>query len=333
MWWTFSVAFLVSAGLTGLFKEYALKKGLLDRPNARSAHTLPTPRGGGIVFMGLWLLGISWWGFFFSQQWILAVIPPLLAIGTISFLDDKWSLSAKWRFLVHIGASLYFLMVLPKGLNLNFFFFMGNSWLSYPVAFFLLLWSTNLFNFMDGSDGLAATEGIFVLGAGSLLLGVFYQAWMLAYPGFLMSFLLLGFLIWNWPPARIFMGDVGSAPLGFLIMAMALLAQQQVGMPIGVWCMLYGLFLCDATITLIRRMWRGEPWRQAHRRHAYQRLQQIHWSHQKIVFCLILCNAVIGMLSWLVLFYPAKSLLFIFLEAFILIGIYYMIEKISPFCI
>jgi len=315
------------------FKIYALKNDSFDHPNHRSLHTTPTPRGGGLVFIFLWLL----FSFVFTYlhpslfKESLALLPPVFVISLISFMDDKINLSSKWRFLIHLLAALYFLIFTIAGAG-NFAIDLGLFTLNFFVltfifAFFFLIWSTNLFNFMDGSDGLAASEAIFILSVAGYILQKF-QAMELAYLCFAMVAMLFGFLIWNWPRAKIFMGDVGSASLGFLIAAMALLAQKFYGMPLYLWLMLYGVFLFDATITLIRRILKRERWREAHRSHAFQRLALSGWSHRRVLLSKCLLNLGILVLVAMAIAWQHYCGIFILIEVIVLAYIYYRIEKI-----
>jgi Fuc2NAc and GlcNAc transferase len=148
-----------------------------------------------------------------------------------------------------------------------------------PLAVLAIVWGTNLFNFMDGIDGIAAAEGLFIAGAGGALLAgtapaVTAALWVIAAA-------CAGFLVWNWSPARIFMGDVGSGFFGFLLAAIAALTATQGLLPIPVWAILWGTFIADTGVTLVRRMLRGEQWWSAHRSHAYQRLSRRFGSHGK----------------------------------------------------
>ena len=314
------------------FRKYALKKRLLDTPNQRSLHNTPTPRGGGIVFISLWILYAT--GFTLLSNWPLlqsiALLPPVLILAIVSFLDDKINLSAKWRFLVHLTTAFYFLITIGGFFVIDLGFIHFTSFILLTIfALFFIVWSINLFNFMDGSDGLAASEAIFIfLVAGFLLLH--FQVEALAYLCFAMIAVVSGFLVWNWPPAKIFMGDVGSTCLGFLIAAIAILAQKYYEMPILLWLMLYGLFLFDATITLIRRMLKGEKWRESHRSHAYQRLVLSGWNHWQVLKASLFCNIVILGLVILATIWIKWAIVFMLIEYLGLALVYYKIEKIYP---
>jgi Fuc2NAc and GlcNAc transferase len=325
--------FLLISSILGvyLFKQYALHKGLLDNPNHRSSHTTPTPRGGGIVFITLWLTFLLSSGFLgqIPLELTCLFLIPTAFIGIISYLDDRYTLSAKIRFGVQILASIIALYLLDNT-SLEFgLFSLSLVWLTLPIMFFSLIWSTNLFNFMDGMDGFAGTEAVFVLGIGSLLIYL-NHGFALSYVLWALVILILGFLVWNKPKAKIFMGDVGSASLGFIILLSGLAAQKYNQVPFILWLMLYGIFLFDATITLIRRVLNGETWHEAHRKHAYQRLNQAGWSHGKVMIGLILINMAISSLVLLSYYYASLTPYLFIVELVMLIVIYLRIEKLLP---
>jgi Fuc2NAc and GlcNAc transferase len=252
-------------------------------PNDRSSHTIPTPRGGGLAivlcfFAGIILLHPH------PTPLTYALLTGSTMIALIGYIDDHRALSAKIRFAVHILAAItgmYFL-------NLPF-------WTLLPIA-----WCINLYNFMDGIDALASLQGLFVslAAAGTLLyLGDITTAKIC----FTLAATLTGFLCWNWPPARIFMGDVGSGTLGF-IFAMLIFSGT---LPLTFWFILMAVFICDATFTLLRRMLGGEKWYSAHRSHAYQRFVQRGYSHKQVAMGILLFNLCILLpLAWLSLSYP-----------------------------
>jgi Fuc2NAc and GlcNAc transferase len=261
--------------LTGLARELALKISLLDLPNQRSSHSIPTPRGGGLGIVGAFLAGLLYLlsaDVIEIDRYTVSLLAGSLLVAGIGFWDDLRPLPAHYRFAVHLlAAALLVRAGLAQGYSAGA---AGLALLPQFLAGLLLVlavvWSLNLFNFMDGVDGLAGMEGGFLAGAGTLLL--FMQSGgaegmiLLALAG-----ACLGFLIWNWPPARIFMGDVGSGFLGFVLAGLALQTSVFSGaLPIYCWLILPAVFVADATITLLRRLLRGEQWYAAHRSHAYQ---------------------------------------------------------------
>lgn len=301
------IVFALSVLFTGAYRQFALHKDLLDHPNHRSSHVQPTPRGGGSVFCVLFLL-------------CLAVLPglhlaaadsfkllgvPALLIALIGFLDDVKGLPAKLRFAVQLGASVLFLYVLKLDYMQDF-----HGWLMLlpGVSFLLILlamvWSTNLYNFMDGTDGIASVEAITVYGIGGLLLWL-QGAFQLAYLAWLLTAGVLGFLMWNWPKAKIFMGDVASSFLGFLIIPFALIGYFKFGLSIFVWFILYLSFTLDATLTLLRRLRHREKVYEAHKLHAYQRLHQAGYTHRQVLYAMIVINGFLAACALLALYHAA----------------------------
>lgn len=321
--------------LVGFYRIYAIKKNILDCPNQRSSHLVPTPRGGGIVFPILWCLCILILCFssFIELSCLYIFIPPVFLVGCVSFLDDKYQISARCRFLTQMIAAVYVLVILGDFPFLS----LGSvtihwSWFGYIFMMFALLWSTNLYNFMDGVDGIAAIEALFVFGFGGYFIwcaggsGFAYIIWSAAS-------IVLGFLLWNKPPAKIFMGDVGSTFLGFLVMLFAIIGEKKYNVPFLVWMILYGVFWFDATVTLLRRLIRGDKWYIAHRLHAYQRLQLQNWSHKKILLGVLLLNSILACIAF-VGFYFSEYLLFAFgVAIFLLMICYLLIEKKEPMCL
>jgi Fuc2NAc and GlcNAc transferase len=220
----------------------------------------------------------------------LIIGPPVILIAAIGFIDDRNALSAKSRFAIQCGGVVWFLFFLDSPL------FVGISWLDdlpifgYTVSGLALVWLINLFNFMDGIDGIAGSEAIIIsLGMVLILISV-GEFSSLALVNISLSGACLGFLVWNWPPAKIFMGDAGSASLGFMLGAIALMVSSKYTISVWPWVTLFGMFLVDATVTLLRRGFSGQRWYAAHRSHAYQRLARQWCSHQKVTLLVIAIN-------------------------------------------
>lgn len=273
-----TVLFL-SVLLTGLIRHYALVRNILDIPNQRSSHTFPTPRGGGAAIVLVFLACSVFW--YLQRQISLSSIFALntaLIVAVIGFLDDHRHIAARWRFLVHIVAAVtaliysgsFSVLWVPAPLDsLLRYHIINLSWLGYPLCVLFLVWCLNLFNFMDGTDGIAASEASFV----TLTLGGFLYPidTGLSTVCFSLSAASLGFLCWNWPKAKIFMGDVGSGFLGLLLGILILMAAQQAAVLLYCGLILFGVFLVDATYTLLVRISTGQKWYDAHCSHAYQR--------------------------------------------------------------
>lgn len=244
----------------------ALMGKVVDLPNERSLHTVPVPRTGGLGLMAGVLAGWAWaW-----QPWLWPLLLCVLFLMLVSFLDDLYGLSAGWRFLMHFGVAGAFVgLVLPE-----------SHWLLASIFVIAIVWITNLYNFMDGSDGLAG--GMALSGFGFIALA----AWLSADSGLMVVALAVVagaaiFLLFNFHPAKIFMGDAGSIPLGFLAAALGLLGWQRGHWPLWFPLLVFSPFIVDATVTLLKRLLRGEKVWQAHCNHYYQRLIQMGWGHRK----------------------------------------------------
>jgi Fuc2NAc and GlcNAc transferase len=279
------VAFVVAWTLTAIVRRYALSAGMLDVPNPRSSHVTPTPRGGGMAIVGAVCLASA--GLFLAGwlDWRLVAVcwGPGLMVALVGYADDRRGLSPGIRLLVHLGAA-----AIAVGLTWPWPGILAES-ISFQVLLVLAVvvgigWMINLFNFMDGIDGLAGSEAVFVLGAAALLIWLTggSSAWVALLGAGAAA--AAGFLWWNWPPARIFMGDVGSGFVGFLVGALALLAWHAGQLHYSVWLILSSLFVADASVTLVRRMLRRERWYAAHRSHAYQWLSRTRLGHAGVTW-------------------------------------------------
>ncbi len=282
-----------SAALTGAVRGYALRKNVMDLPGARSSHTRPTPRGGGaaIVLVFLAGLGAATWEGMVEVRTAVGFAGAGLAVALVGFADDHGGVAARWRLAVHAAAAAWALGWMGGLPPVSF----GGTpvrlgWAGDAVAVVYLVWLLNLYNFMDGIDGLAAGEAVTVGVAAALLLGWSGSgpsAWFL--PACLAA-ASLGFAFWNWPPARIFMGDVGSGFLGLMFGLLSVDTAWRNPRAPCIWLILLGVFVADATFTLLRRMVRGEKLHQAHRSHAYQKAA-VRWrSHLPVTLAIIGIN-------------------------------------------
>ncbi|HTZ37760.1 MAG TPA: glycosyl transferase [Stellaceae bacterium] len=282
-----AAAFVVSCGATRLLASLLRRGAVLDIPNARSSHAVPTPRGGGVAVVAATLA--AWLGLCAAglrPVGDLVVLAAAVGLAGVSWLDDLRDLSPAVRLLAQLGAVAAGVALLPRGAVFQ-------GWLppalDATAAALVWLWFVNLFNFMDGIDGIAGSE------AAAIGIGIALVAGT-ADPGLAASSLALaaaalGFLVWNWAPARIFLGDVGSVPLGyllgFLLYALALR---------GAWAgalILPLYFLADASLTLLRRLLRRERIWQAHREHFYQRAVQHGLGHAAVVRRVIAADLVL----------------------------------------
>ena len=258
---------LAAAAITIALIAWMLRGGVrlpLDIPNERSLHQRPVPRSGGLAIMAGVLAGLA------ILQTPLAIALPTAILVAVSHFDDLRGLPAFVRFAVHLAAAAGFTALAFTGLPL-------------PLLCLIvvgIVWSANLYNFMDGSDGLAG--GMTLLGFGFLGAGAWSggdDALMLA--SLVVAASAVGFLVFNFPPARIFMGDAGSVPLGFLAAAFSLAGWRDGDWPFWFPALVFAPFIVDATLTLAKRMLRGERFWLAHKTHYYQRLVQMGWSHRR----------------------------------------------------
>lgn len=242
--------------------RYALRC-LLDIPNARSSHQVVTPRGGGLGVVLAYLSGVLAAYGLEQSTMLLALAGAGFGVALIGFWDDHVSLAVRWRLLAQFSASFW-----VYGLMQEFPVIAGLAWLGPLLTIGWLMWSLNLFNFMDGIDGIAASEACFV---SSSLAGFCWQTQPeLALQLGCFAAASAGFLWWNWPPAKIFMGDVGSGFMGFMLGAFILLLGRDNLSMVGTGCILYAVFVADASFTLARRLLTGQKFYQAHCSHAYQ---------------------------------------------------------------
>jgi Fuc2NAc and GlcNAc transferase len=272
-----------SALLTDLLRRWVLARGLLDLPNERSAHIRPTPRGGGaaIVIVTTLVLIILCVLHRADFRFALALGGGGLAVAAVGLWDDRRSVGAGTRLAVHFGAASWAIgwlggvPPLRVGHQLVDLGLVGDG-----LGLLGIVWTLNFFNFMDGIDGIAASEAAFIAGAAVLLGATGSTAVSAVAVTFVAA--CCGFLAFNWPPARIFLGDVGSGFLGFAIAVMALSVTRQDPAALWVWLILTGTFFVDATVTLVRRMRRGERAHQPHRSHAYQWLARRWRGHASV---------------------------------------------------
>ena len=271
-----------SALLTRAMIVYAKHRCLVDVPNERSSHVQPTPRGGGLAFVVVFLVGVFILygrGLLLPSE-CLAFAGSAIIAAAVGFWDDHGHVTAYNRVFAHFiaaGWALYWLGGLPSVAGSM------TVWIGIQNVFWLvaLVWLLNVFNFMDGIDGIAGAEVVFISGAAGILF-LFSGANTQAILCFLLLAVIVGFLFWNLPPARIFMGDVGSGFLGIVLGVLAIVSAKQGVLNMWVWTIFLGVFIVDATITIASRMIRGEKWYSAHRSHAYQHAVRKLGSHGRV---------------------------------------------------
>ncbi|MGQ7957271.1 MraY family glycosyltransferase [Pseudomonas sp. SP16.1] len=273
LWWLLPAVAGLSLLMTGVLRRYALARSLMDVPNARSSHSVPTPRGGGVAIVVSFLLALPLLAGMNLIAWPLAwaLLGAGASIAVLGFLDDHGHIAARWRLLGHFAAAFwaqFWLGGLPPVAMFGFTVDLG--WFGHALAAVYLVWLLNLYNFMDGIDGIASVEAICVCLGGALLgIAGSTQPTEFVVP-LLLAAAVAGFLFWNFPPARIFMGDAGSGFLGITLGVLSLQAAWVAPQLLWSWLILLGVFIVDATFTLLRRLLRGDKVYEAHRSHAYQ---------------------------------------------------------------
>jgi len=295
----FVVAAIVALGLSEAVRRLAIRGNVIDVPNDRSSHRVPTPRGGGLAIAIVSMMGVV-------LLWLVGKVPlwvllgfciPGATIAVIGLLDDVMQLPASIRLIVHVVACAIGLWALPT------LEFAGLPVRAVPLAvlvsllLLVLVWGVNLFNFMDGIDGIAAMEAVFV----GLMIGVLSysaDASMSHLPAVIVAGAAAGFLILNWPPAKIFMGDSGSGFLGYALCFCGF-AAAYAGVNIWAFVIVVGAFVADATVTLIRRLIQGQQVLQPHRSHAYQKLTDRFGGHLPVT--LLFTGVNVGWLAPLAL--------------------------------
>ncbi len=268
----------------------------LDIPNERSSHVTPTPRGGGIAFVATSLVGflLLLLNSTLDRVDLLALCCAGVIVAIAGHLDDRQKISgATVRLVLHAISAIILIVGVGIPSELALFDRTVNTGIVGSIlGVVYLVWLLNLFNFMDGTDGIAASEAIFVLLAGALLnFHVLADANNSA-AAVILAASTFGFILYNWSPAKIFMGDVGSGYLGIVIGGLSLIAANQDPLLLWVWIILLAVFVSDATVTLIRRLLRKQKPHVAHRSHAYQHLAIRLNSHAKVAVLVLTVNIV-----------------------------------------
>lgn len=294
------VGVVAAASLTYMILRLTSAHGILDIPNSRSSHLRPTPRGGGgalvITVIGAELvLGLRG---LLDVRAVVALAGGGAVIGILGAWDDIHSISARSRLIIQLAAAIGAILALSDRST----FSLGGS--HYPlsagvgaVAAIAIVWATNLYNFMDGTDGIAGVQSAV---AGTAAAFVFARASLvpLALVATVVAGASIGFLLFNWSPARIFLGDVGSGFLGYTFAVLALSGDRMGGVP-GVWIVLPVLpFILDSTVTLFRRVLRGHSPLEAHRDHLYQRAVRQKKSHRIVASWYGAVAALLGVAAW-----------------------------------
>ncbi len=322
--WLLPLLMLGALAITGGVRRYALARSMIDLPNHRSSHSIPTPRGGGVSIVLVYLASLPLMGSYGALDWPMAMglMGAGALVAVVGFLDDNGGFPVRWRLLAHFLAAgwlLAWLPALPSVVFLGYTLDLG--WLGYGLATVFLVWLLNLYNFMDGIDGIASVQALTTCIGGALLYVLIGER-VLAITPLLLAAAVLGFLYWNLPSARIFLGDSGSGFLGIVLGGLAMQAAWVEPQLLWAWLILLGVFVVDTTYTLVRRLIRGDRITEAHRMHAYQYASRQYDSHLKVTVgigllnvlwllpmaCLVAIGSLDGFLALLIAYLPLVAL-------------------------
>lgn len=270
--WMVLLVLVLSFAMTAMLRRYALARSIMDIPNARSSHTVPTPRGGGVAIVVAFLVAIALLAVSGAVDYrtFVGIGGAGACIALLGFMDDHGHIAARWRLLGHFASALWALFWIGGFPSIIMFGYeVALGWVGVVLATLYLVWVLNLYNFMDGIDGIASVEAISAC-LGMCLLYWLTGQWQFSVLPLLLAAAVAGFLFWNFPPARIFMGDAGSGFLGITLGILSVQAAWVSSQLFWSWLILLGVFIVDATFTLFRRLRRGDRLYEAHRSHAYQ---------------------------------------------------------------
>lgn len=285
------VFFILTLLFTGYMRTYALKKNIIDNPNERSSHSVPTPRGGGVAVVCSYLLALA--VLIYSQQLTLHIGLTLMVAGFViallGFLDDHGHINSMLRLVIHFLVAIGVVISLGGFAEVTVFNGVQLGFIANIIAVLFLVWLLNLYNFMDGINGIASVEAITT----TVSIAILYYVFNLSLNADLLLLLaacVSGFLLWNFPKAKIFMGDVCSGFLGLTLGILALIALKENLALFCAWIICLGVFVVDATYTLIKRVLNGHKMYDAHRSHSYQVLSRKWGSHTPVTLIVAVIN-------------------------------------------
>lgn len=285
------VFFILTLLFTGYMRHYALKKNIIDNPNERSSHSIPTPRGGGVAVVCSYLLALA--VLIYSQQLSVHIGLTLIAAGFVvallGFLDDHGHINSMLRLAIHFLVAIGVVISLGGFAEVTVFNGVQLGFIANIIAVLFLVWLLNLYNFMDGINGIASVEAITITVSMAILyfiLNISLNSESL----WLMAACVLGFLLWNFPKAKIFMGDACSGFLGLTLGILALIALKENLALFCAWIICMGVFVVDATYTLVKRVLSGYKMYDAHRSHSYQILARKWGSHTPVTLAVAAIN-------------------------------------------
>lgn len=315
-----------------LTRRYVTSRGILDVPSERSSHSAPTPRGGGLGIVTVTILGALAAS---AAGWVPVTVVVVLvgggtAVALVGWLDDRKGLSAPVRLATHVGAAVWALFWLG---------YFPTARLGSPspiagaiaavISLLAITWSISAYNFMDGIDALAGSEAVWVGAIGGLFAALTGHR-DVTFLALLLSASSLGFLLWNLPPAKIFLGDVGSGFLGYSFAVLALFSERTGSLPAIGWLVLLGVFAFDSTVTLCRRLVRREKWYVTHRESAYQRAALRFGRHAPVTAIVIVVDVILALLCWIGWTRPGMWGPVVSATLAILVLLYWTVEKYAP---
>jgi Fuc2NAc and GlcNAc transferase len=287
----FLIFFVLAFGFTYFMRAYALKKNIIDNPNERSSHSTPTPRGGGVAVVCSYLLALA--VLIYSQQLTVHIGLTLMVAGFViallGFLDDHGHINSMLRLAIHFFVAIGVVISLGGFAEVTIFNGMQLGFIANIIAVLFLVWLLNLYNFMDGINGIASVEAITTTVSMAILYCLLNTSLNSDLP-WLLAACVSGFLLWNFPKAKIFMGDACSGFLGLTLGILALIALKENLALFCAWIICLGVFVVDATYTLIKRVLNGHKMYDAHRSHSYQILSRRWGSHTPVTLIVAAIN-------------------------------------------
>jgi Fuc2NAc and GlcNAc transferase len=289
-----ALALAASVAGNALYRQLARRFGIVAHPNERSLHEGAIPRGGGVVVVLVFLAGMV--ALFAAgelpQRWYVALVGGGAIVGLVGFIDDVTELSTRARVVTHFVAALW----ATSWVGGDFEITLGAttidlSWPGYGVTVLAVMWMINLFNFMDGIDGME-TSGVVWFSIAALAILEWQGGSPLSVPLALLALASAGFLVFNWPPARLFLGDAGSGFYGYAFSVFVLVTVASGKMSVWTWVILLGYFIGDTTTTLAIRLRRVKKWWGTHRSHAYQNLARVWRNHRRVTLLVLAVEVV-----------------------------------------
>jgi len=293
------LGFAASYALTGVVRTYAERTRMVDSPNNRTLHEGDVPRGGGLSIVIVMLVCLALLGYAYQNAVVLPVMAVTAMLGVLGWTDDKFGLGPLLKISVQIIVAVYAVVTIGSvgsatiaGYELEF------GGLSVLLSVLWIVWMTNAYNFMDGIDGIAASHTAIVACVMGVWFALDHNAAMALFCYAIMA-ASLGFLIWNWTPARIFMGDVGSVTLGGVFAVLAIVGNVQDGVPLTAYIILFGVFLFDTIVTLLKRLIEGKVVWNPHREHFYQRATTTGLGHAGVTVGVVIATLALAALATL----------------------------------